>query len=148
MARISSQKLFLILLVAIVVFFVSLQFYNSIIYFFVMPLTEAISDGVDIPLMTTYALGEKLRTSFKIALFISLISVMLFTDKRIMISFIVGVVTAYILVGFVMFKWLILFSVWTDKKMFSMEDYIGYFILFMIFTGAVFSGVAYKQKRS
>ena len=148
MARVSSKKLFLILSVAIVVFFTTLQFYNSIVYFLATPLTEAISDGVDIPLMTTYALGEKFRTSFKIALFISLISVMLFADKRIMISFIVGVVTAYILVRFVMFKWLILFSVWTDKKMFSMEDYIGYFILFMIFTGAVFSGVAYKQKRS
>ncbi len=86
MAKMNSKKRFLIILVAITMFVVSFQFYNQISYFLAVPITKAMSSGIDVPIGTTRMLGEDFRISFKIALFMSLISVILFMNNQILLQ--------------------------------------------------------------
>lgn len=147
MLRINSKRLFSILLATILTFLLALKFYNPLLYFLTIPLRETILSGLDVPLITTSALGEQFRISFKIALFVSLLFAILFTTKEIIISFISGVLIAYILVRFFIFKWFIIINVSEKEKWFTMEDYIGYFILFMCCIGVIFSSIIYTKKR-
>ena len=147
MHKVKYQKSFLIVSMVLIVFFSTFHFYNVIVSFLIMPLNDAIAGGIDLPLTETSRLGERFRIAFKVALFMSFISGIFFLNKRTIISFMMGILLSYMIVKFLIFKEFIFFSIWSDRIIFSIEDYISYFIVFMIFLGLIVSSIVYKTKK-
>jgi len=138
MGKINAQKVIFIAILTIGVFYVSLRFYEPILQFMMVPISEAIARGSNVPLMEATALGERFRIALKIALYISSIFIVIIVYKRIAIFFVVGGFVAYscVLYG--------VFDVWNNGTVFSMEKYVNHLLIFMIFTGIILSVILRK----
>ncbi len=141
MGNINAKRVMIIFVVAIGVFYISLQSYRPLLHFLMLPLTESIASGVHVPLAEATALGENFRIAFKLASFTTAVAVILLISIGIGFSFIIGLCISYVMVRYG------LFDLWNNDATFSMEKYVNHLMLFMLFVGAVFSGIFYKIKK-
>ena len=135
MGKINAKRVMIIFVVAIGVFYISLQSYGLLLHFLMRPISESIASGVHVPLVETTALGENFRIASKLALLATVTAVILLINIRIGFSFIVGLGIAYLMVRYG------LFDLWNNDATFSMEKYVNHLMVFMLFVGAVFSGI-------
>ena len=139
MDKINTKKVIFIVFVTIGVFYISLRLYSPILHFLMMPISDAMASGSNVPLAIATTLGERFTIAFKIALFISSISIVLMIDKRMAIAFIAGSFIAYI---FVLYG---LFDIWNNGIVFSIEHYITHLLSFLIAIGVLCSAFMYKK---
>ena len=141
MGKINAKRVMIIFVVAIGVFYISLQSYELLLHFLMLPISESIANGVHVPLSEATALGENFRIAFKIASFTTVIVAIWLISIRIGVSFIIGLCISYVMVRYG------LFDLWNNDATFSMEKYVNHLMLFMLFVGAIFSAIFYKIKK-
>lgn len=134
----TKAKIIAIIVLTIGIFYISLLFYEPILQFMIAPVSEMIVKDPSKPYIATASLGANFGIAWEIALYISIIFVMMVAYRRVAISFIFGGVFAYIciLCGF--------FNIWNNGTAFSMEKYVNHLLIFMLFTGIILSLVLHQ----